>query len=139
MGLQHNYLNEANKKPKAADIQRSELVVNVVDKIIYSKDHNGEVVKVGSGEGETAQEILDKIKTVDGSGSGLDADMLDGKNSTNFANSSHTHSISQVDGLHISLMQKIESSNYATATYGGTLKARLDGTDLYISFDGTNP
>ncbi len=33
----------------------------------------------------SAQEILDKIKTVDGEGSGLDADLLDGKHASEFA------------------------------------------------------
>ncbi|WP_257264611.1 hypothetical protein [Endozoicomonas sp. ONNA2] len=33
---------------------------------------------------ETAQSILTKLKTVDGSGSGLDADLLDGKTSTDY-------------------------------------------------------
>lgn len=37
----------------------------------------------------TAAEILTEIKTVDGSGSGLDADKLDGKYSTEFAPASH--------------------------------------------------
>ena len=35
----------------------------------------------------TANEVLEKIKTVDGSGSGLNADLLDGKESTDFASS----------------------------------------------------
>jgi hypothetical protein len=33
---------------------------------------------------DTAQQVLDKVKTVDGAGSGLDADTLDGINSTGF-------------------------------------------------------
>ena len=33
---------------------------------------------------------------------------------------------------------KIEADDYATPTIGGTLKARLDGTDLYLTNDGTN-
>lgn len=37
----------------------------------------------------TAAEILTEIKTVDGPGSGLDADKLDGKDSTEFAPASH--------------------------------------------------
>lgn len=37
----------------------------------------------------TATEILTEIKTVDGSGSGLDADKLDGKDATEFAPASH--------------------------------------------------
>ena len=36
----------------------------------------------------TAKEILEKLKTVDGTSSGLDADLLDGKESTDFATSS---------------------------------------------------
>ena len=36
----------------------------------------------------TTNEVLEKIKTVDGSQSGLDADLLDGKESTDFATSS---------------------------------------------------
>ena len=36
----------------------------------------------------TAKEILEKLKTVDGTASGLDADLLDGKESTGFATSS---------------------------------------------------
>lgn len=35
--------------------------------------------------------ILTKLKNVDGSGSGLDADLLDGHDSSYFATASHTH------------------------------------------------
>ena len=34
---------------------------------------------------------------------------------------------------------RLGPDNYATATTGGALKARVSGTDLYLSFDGTNP
>lgn len=40
---------------------------------------------------ETAAGILAKLLTVDGSGSGLDADLLDGQHAAAFAASSHTH------------------------------------------------
>lgn len=40
----------------------------------------------------TAQQILDSLKTVDGAGSGLDADKLAGVASTGYALSGHTHS-----------------------------------------------
>lgn len=33
---------------------------------------------------------------------------------------------------------KIESTDYAVFDTGGTLKARLDGTDLYLTNDGSN-
>jgi len=32
----------------------------------------------------------------------------------------------------------IEPTDYATSTVGGTLKARLDGTTLYLTNDGTD-
>ena len=41
---------------------------------------------------QTASEILTAIKTVDGAGSGLDADLLDGNHSSAFATSGHNHS-----------------------------------------------
>ena len=40
----------------------------------------------------TASSVLTKIKTVDGEGSGLDADTLDGKHAADFAYLDHTHS-----------------------------------------------
>ena len=42
---------------------------------------------------DTASEILTKLKTVDGTGSGLDADLLDGHNSDYFATASTVSSI----------------------------------------------
>ena len=39
----------------------------------------------------TPADILTDLKTVDGSGSGLDADLLDGKQATDFATADHTH------------------------------------------------
>ena len=39
----------------------------------------------------TASDVLTKLKTVDGEGSGLDADTLDGKDSSYFATANHTH------------------------------------------------
>ena len=51
--------------------------------------HNGAPGKDGkngtSGSADTGAQILAKLKTVDGAGSGLDSDLLDGKSSTYFA------------------------------------------------------
>ena len=57
---------------------------------------------------QSASEILTLVKTVDGSGSGLDADTLDGYHSSNFATahshpyagSSHTHSYAATSHTH---------------------------------------
>jgi hypothetical protein len=51
----------------------------------------------------------------DGAGSGLDADLLDGLHASSFA------------------------ATNATATVSGGIKARLDGTSLYLTTNGTNP
>ena len=40
--------------------------------------------------------VRDKLKEVDGHGSGIDADLLDGKHANEFANSTHTHTKSNI-------------------------------------------
>jgi len=47
----------------------------------------------------TAAEILADLLTVDGTGSGLDADLLDGKHGNAYANVTHTHEEGDVIGL----------------------------------------
>lgn len=47
----------------------------------------------------TAADVLTKIKTVDGTGSLLDADLLDGLNSTAFATATHSHAQTDVTNL----------------------------------------
>jgi hypothetical protein len=48
-------------------------------------------IETGATGDQTAAEILDLIKTVDGSGSGLNADLLDGHDSSYFSVSGHNH------------------------------------------------
>ena len=43
--------------------------------------------------GQSAADILSKIKTVDGAASGLDADLLDGQQASAFSQPGHTHLI----------------------------------------------
>jgi len=112
-------------------------------------------------------ELLEKIKKVDGTGSGLDADLIDGKDISYFSPSghkhpmsdvngltqslaskaplghshallSHKHPISEVNGLNSELARKLEANNYATNTRGGTVKMRLSGSTLYLTNDGSN-
>lgn len=51
---------------------------------MYFGDKSGRAVKFVPGAKLSAQELLDKLKTVDGEGSGLDADTLDGKQASEF-------------------------------------------------------
>lgn len=50
----------------------------------------------GGGGSDSAAQILVKLLTVDGAGSGLDADLLDGLSSAAFAVAVHTHSWAQI-------------------------------------------
>ena len=52
----------------------------------------GNHASAGYTNDQTAAEILTAIKTVDGSGSGLDADLLDGQQGSYYAPASHNHS-----------------------------------------------
>lgn len=57
-------------------------------------------IEAGATADQTAAEILTAVKTVDGTGSGLDADLLDGNEATAFATSGHNHdsAYAQLDG-----------------------------------------
>lgn len=70
----------------------------------------------------SAADILTAIKTVDGAGSGLDADTLDGANSGAFAAASHQHA-----GTDITTGQ-VPVARIATGTPTGTKFVRDDGT-----------
>jgi len=74
-----------------------------------------------------ATDILDKLKTVDGSGSGLDADLLDGHDTVFFAPQSDTYTKAEVDGYVAD----------ATMSDAGILEAvkRVDGTGSGIDAD----
>lgn len=69
----------------------------------------GDTGESGTSASITAEEVLTKIKTVDGTNSGLDADMLDGKHANEFANADHTH------------------NNYATTSMLESLSETVDG------------
>jgi len=69
--------------------------------------------------------LLDQIKTVDGEGSGLDADMLDGKHSTAFATSDHKHEMSDINNLNLTAENttvKDTDNNFVSGTVEGALK-----------------
>ncbi len=57
---------------------------------------DGAWTAVGSGGAMSAGDILTELNTVDGSGSGLDADTLDGLHSTAFALASHNQAFSTI-------------------------------------------
>jgi len=74
-------------------------------------DAQGRITAAANGSASpTANEILTSLKTVDGTGSGLDADLLDGQEATAFAAASHTHTASNITDF------DTEVSNNASVT-----------------------
>lgn len=70
----------------------------------------------GGGTAETGLSILNKLKDVDGKNSGLDADLLDGKQATDFAEANHTHTeFAPMDHVHTEYANAQEVQNLAAA------------------------
>jgi hypothetical protein len=60
--------------------------------IQFAYDALNELLTMVSVAPTTGEQVLDLLAPVDGSGSGLDADLLDGRHATDFASSVHGHS-----------------------------------------------
>lgn len=75
-----------NGKANASHTHTAADITGVVKTVNGSApDENGNIAVSVSGGGMTASEVLEAVKTVDGSGSGLDADTLDGNDASYFA------------------------------------------------------
>jgi len=112
--------------------------VKFTDKIKLQKPENGEfysveVFNINSDLIDKAFEnfetdpadVLEKLKTVDGSGSGLDADLLDGKDSTAFATVEHTHEMKDINNLKLTAENttiKDTENNFASPNVEGALQ-----------------
>lgn len=95
----------------------------------------------------TASDVLAKIKTVDGSGSGLDADVLDGQEGnyylawgnltgkpSTFPPSAHSHAIADVTGLQAALDATLSASSYTAADVLAKIKT-VDGSGSGLDAD----
>lgn len=76
-----------NKVPVVGDLALGEIAINTYDGKLFIKKNVGGTESIVTLSELTANEILTSIKTVDGAGSGLDADVLDGLSSTQFLRS----------------------------------------------------
>ena len=93
------------KAPEPGDLEYGELALNyAAGRLYYKKADNtidsfpsaaaGQVTSVDGNTGDiTATQLLTAIKKVDGTGSGLDADLLDGLDSTAYAKSGNNTDI----------------------------------------------
>lgn len=104
------------KIPTTSSLELGELAINTYDGKLFLKKDNGTEAIVDVTFEKTDQQILNQIKNVDGSGSGLDADLLDGLNSTQFLRSNTddtmTGSLTVTDDLTINTNTfYVDSSN----------------------------
>jgi len=117
----------AEKVPLSSDLDFGELAINYTDSKLYFKKSDGTidsfipvaVTSVGGNTGAvTDSQLLSSIKNVDGAGSGLDADTLDGLNSSSFYLSSNPSSYTSNTGTvtSVSATAPIISSGGATPT-----------------------
>jgi hypothetical protein len=89
----------------------------------------------------TASDALAKIKTVDGTGSGLDADKLDGKESSAFSLSGHTHTSSNISDFSaaVSAAAPAETvSSIGTVVNGATAKNTPVDADMLPLMDSAD-
>ena len=88
------------KVPAVTDLELGELAINTYDgKLFLKKDVNGTAQIVDVSAGVTAQGLLDLIKLVDGVGSGLDADLLDGLSGSDYSRSAVNVDITSLQGI----------------------------------------
>lgn len=76
-------------------------------------------------------DILDKIKNVDGSGSGLDADLLDGKHGYEYSSTGHMHVVSDISDFDTGV-----SNNSDVAANTAVRHSRLHDIDSVLDHTG---
>jgi len=111
--------------PSSLDV--GELAVNLFDRKIYVGNSAG-VTAIGGVDGFAA-DILTEIKTVDGTGSGLDADLLDGQHGSYYAVAATENS--RLANTNAFIATKLDSSSYTEADV--RLKAALANTNAFIA------
>jgi hypothetical protein len=110
-----------------SSLEAGELAVNLFDRKIYVGNSAG-VTAIGGVSGFAA-DILTEIKTVDGTGSGLDADLLDGQHGSYYAVAATENS--RLANTNAFIATKLNSSSYTTADVQS--KAALANTNAFIA------
>lgn len=116
------------KVPVVADLELGELAINTYDgRLFLKKDVSGveSIVDINNTAAD-AISTLNLLKTVDGTGSGLDADLLDGltTSSTNIADTVMTRNEDGQTGISVIAFD-------ASSTVSATGKVFLDGSDYF--------
>ncbi|MAA50063.1 MAG: hypothetical protein CMP83_07805, partial [Gammaproteobacteria bacterium] len=106
---------------------------------VMSVDHHDKLdgIEAGATADQTAAEILTLIKTVDGSGSGLDADTLDGITSANFLRSNTSDTFSGTLTMSGNIIPNANGTRDLGAS--GTRWANVYSSDLDLSNEAKGP
>ena len=121
-----------------SNYEDGKFVVATIDSIVYKTPLISDIsglqneldLKVNVSDYEDI-DVLNKIKNVHGDGSGLDADLLDGYEASDFAPVSHTHAKAQIiDFAHTHLIADVTDLQTALDS-----KANLDSSN---TFSGSN-
>lgn len=123
MSANKNLSKLALKVNTSGEVTDAGLESTYVSNAFFQDSTNPNLVSNGYFESVyTAADVLTKIKTVDGAGSGLDADTLDGSNSTFFTNASN-----------------ISTGTLGTARLSGTYPISISGSaDRLDGLQGTD-
>ena len=131
--------------PAAGDFSGTgELLVNTTDGGLFTLTDSNTVVEVGSTSGPSASELLTSIKTVDGSGSGLDADLLDGVNGASYLRSdtadTFTGSNLEIDGINLTF--NTDNAARGNAYFRGSsthlVLGLTSGNTLYLNYGNSS-
>ena len=113
-----------------SSLQEGELAVNLFDRKIYVGNSAG-VTAIGGVTGFAA-DILTEIKTVDGTGSGLDADLLDGQHGAYYAVAATENS--RLANTNAFIATKLDSSSYTASDVLTKIKT-VDGASSGLDAD----
>ena len=121
-------------------------IANTFDPIVALLANKENAALLTGGSNETGASILAKLLTVDGAGSGLDADLLDGQHAAAFALLAHIHSAADITSGILAVAQGGTGSStfdvdnvtagILAVARGGTGASTL-GTNKAIQSDGT--
>ncbi|MCK9328220.1 MAG: hypothetical protein M0P69_22175, partial [Bacteroidales bacterium] len=103
----------------------------------YTDDEKSKLsgIELGATGDQTPNEILTAIKTVDGAGSGLDADTLDGNHAAAFAEASHSHSASEVTDFDTEVGNHTDVAANTADRHSHSNKATLDEVTAAFTTD----
>lgn len=114
-------------------------VFNGLDTLTTEERYKFDSIEFGATGDQTANEILTLLKTVDGSGSGIDADLLDGQEGAYYLNASNINTGTINDSYLPNTITSDITGNAATATKLSTSRTISLTGDVTgnVSFDGS--